>query len=191
MAAFSEFSDWGYEATTTKTIAARAGVADGGFYQHFENKAEILRLLAQSHYEELIGDIRKYDIADIPRITSIDELKDRLMNTINLVYDFRANSSQFHQVLDQRRHIDASLNEIILRGERALLKRVREFVSIFDATNAQETAFSVFAMIEGAVLRHTTYPNNVSRKKALDAVGRCLAVFMFSLTDKRASRRAN
>lgn len=180
-AAKTEFSDRGYDATTTKTITARAGVADGGFYQHFENKADLLRVLAQRRYDALIDTIHQYDLDELTDITRADDLKARLMNTVNLVYNFRADSPHFHKVLDQRRHVDPELNRIIRKGETALQKRVREFVSVFAVEPVDPIAFAVYAMIEGVVLRHINFPSRPSRTKVLDSLGDCIAQYVLSL----------
>lgn len=44
-AALSLFADRGYEATTIEEIAHQAGVAVGGFYQHFASKQQLLLVL--------------------------------------------------------------------------------------------------------------------------------------------------
>ncbi len=41
------FAELGYEATTIDAVAARAGIAVGGFYQHFSGKRQLLLVLMQ------------------------------------------------------------------------------------------------------------------------------------------------
>ena len=43
-----EFETHGYEGATSKSIAQRAGVATGSFYQHFANKDELLLEIASN-----------------------------------------------------------------------------------------------------------------------------------------------
>jgi AcrR family transcriptional regulator len=52
-AALALFGEKGYEATSVDEIAARAGVAVGGFYQHFRTKRQLLLVLMDELLEGL------------------------------------------------------------------------------------------------------------------------------------------
>lgn len=52
-AALSRFAESGYEATTVEEIAKRAGVAVGGFYNHFRSKRQVLLVLMDLLLREL------------------------------------------------------------------------------------------------------------------------------------------
>lgn len=47
------FAESGYEAVSTNTIAARAGISPGSLYQFFGNKDDIARALAERYVDEL------------------------------------------------------------------------------------------------------------------------------------------
>src|ERR1700736_4335839 len=47
-AALSLFAETGYDATTVREVARRAGVAVGGFYLHFRSKRQVLLVLMDS-----------------------------------------------------------------------------------------------------------------------------------------------
>ncbi len=51
-AALALFAERGYEATSIEEIAHRAGVAVGGFYQHFTSKRQVLLLLMNRFLDE-------------------------------------------------------------------------------------------------------------------------------------------
>lgn len=53
-AAWDLFSDVGYEATTTKAIAERAGVATGTVFVHATDKADLLRSVVYTELERLV-----------------------------------------------------------------------------------------------------------------------------------------
>lgn len=53
-AAWELFSDVGYEATTTKSIAERAGVATGTVFVHATDKADLLRSVVYTELERLV-----------------------------------------------------------------------------------------------------------------------------------------
>jgi len=60
------FGEKGYEATSIDEIAARAGVAVGGFYRHFRTKRQLLLVLMDQLLEGLSGlDLRPQGAADI------------------------------------------------------------------------------------------------------------------------------
>src|SRR5690348_5357025 len=52
-AAEQELNERGYAQTTTKSIADRAGVAAGSFYQYFPDKDAVLRELASARLQAL------------------------------------------------------------------------------------------------------------------------------------------
>ncbi len=52
-AALSRFAAHGYDATTVEEIAKDAGVAVGGFYQHFRSKRQVLLILLDQLLAEL------------------------------------------------------------------------------------------------------------------------------------------
>lgn len=49
------FAECGYEATTIEAVAHRAGVAVGGFYQHFRSKRQLLLVLMDALVAEIGG----------------------------------------------------------------------------------------------------------------------------------------
>jgi len=52
------FQESGYEATTVEAVAQRAGVALGGFYQHFRSKRQLLLVLM----DRLVQEIEQVDL---------------------------------------------------------------------------------------------------------------------------------
>ena len=89
-AAQLDFSEVGFEIATAKSIAARANVATGTFYQYFENKNDILRVLAENRYSELHEQVLLLQSDEsIRSLTSLAESKDEdadKINTFELFY---------------------------------------------------------------------------------------------------------
>src|SRR5262245_34075000 len=54
-AAEREFEDRGYASTTARTIAERAGVAVGTFYQYFRDKDGVLHEIARCRAERMLA----------------------------------------------------------------------------------------------------------------------------------------
>lgn len=58
LAGLQLFKEAGYEATTVEAVAHRAGVALGGFYQHFRSKRQLLLVLM----DRLVQEIAEVDL---------------------------------------------------------------------------------------------------------------------------------
>lgn len=151
-AAVDEFSNAGYETATAKTIAAKAGVATGTFYQYFENKGDILRVIAHERGEFLQQRIEELDIqvtSDAPN--SIVE--DRFERVLRFVYEFHLNAPDLHQVLEQRRMTDELLRKIMSDSEALIKLKILSFVQSFNKPNPEIVTENLFAMGEGIVHR--------------------------------------
>lgn len=61
-AALELFGERGYEGTSIDAIAARAGIAVGGFYQHFRSKRQLLLALM----DELIEALSRLELRPVP-----------------------------------------------------------------------------------------------------------------------------
>ncbi len=166
-AAVEEFSNTGFEVATAKSIAALAKVATGTFYQYFENKNDILRVLAANRFADLHAHVKTLELKLVdyqPNSTqeSIQRVEDKFFDTLLFVYQFHAHDPELHQVLEQRRTIDPKLRVIMDDGEKVLHDRVLSFVKSFNLTNSEQVADNLFAMAEGVVHKlvfHTDLTN--------------------------------
>jgi len=80
-AAMDEFNEFGFEATNSNKIAARAGYAPQSFYNHFDDKLEIFieRYLRWAHVE----------FADLAEIHTAEEAAAKLIKTYASDLGFR------------------------------------------------------------------------------------------------------
>ena len=155
-AAVEEFSNTGFEVATAKSIAALAKVATGTFYQYFENKNDILRVLAANRFADLHAHVKTLELKLVehqPSGTqeSIQRVEHKFFDTLLFVYQFHAHDPELHQVLEQRRTIDPKLKVIMDDGEKVLRDRVLSFVKSFNLINSEQVADNLFAMAEGVV----------------------------------------
>lgn len=151
-AAIKEFSKVGFEVATAKSIAAAAGVATGTFYQYFENKNDILRVIAAERFSELHDQIRFLDL-EVANDDSAEQVLTLFENTLHFVYEFHAHDPELHQVLEQRRSLDPKLRDLMHAGEAVLKERVLQFVQAMNIEHPSVVANNLFSMAEGIVHR--------------------------------------
>ncbi|RBP49083.1 TetR/AcrR family transcriptional regulator [Arenicella xantha] len=177
-AAEQEFSESGFEVATAKSIAARAGVAVGTFYQYFDNKHDILREIAEQGFAELHARIPLLDLqlADGSR----DRIVSLFSETLDFVYQYHARRPELHRVLEQRRVVDADLSEIMCRGEGVLRARVLQFVQSFNTPHAEIVASNLFAMAEGLVHRHVFEPNQHNPQQVIQIGAEMLSSYFLT-----------
>lgn len=148
-AATEDFKHLGYESTTAKTIANRAEVATGTFYQYFHNKDDILRVIARERLEQLSQQI-SHQKAQLPS----SDITALLEHNLTLVFKFHEEAPELHQVLEQRRHCDPHLQNILKEGEVILSQQVLDFIKSFNVDDPEAVAFNLFAMSEGLAHHH-------------------------------------
>lgn len=89
--AYGLFEEVGYEKTTMRALAARAGVGIGTIFQHFKNKAALL----VATFDEEMRPVVENALASIPPTG----LKDQLRHLIRHVFDYYARRPRLSRVL--------------------------------------------------------------------------------------------
>jgi AcrR family transcriptional regulator len=171
VAAFAEFSAKGFEPTTAKSIADRAGVATGTFYQYFHNKDDALLEITRQRFEELHNHLQvpetNLDVADTHN--QADNLQQIFRQALGFLYDFHQQEAGLHDVLEYRRRVDPALAALMDDGEAVLMERVRAFVARYVRDKVETTAFCLFSMAEGIVHRHVFQGHKaVSRDEVIE-----------------------
>lgn len=156
-AAAREFSAHGYAATTSKSIADRARVATGSFYQYFTSKDVVLRELAATRLAEIASRslaLVDHDPAAIAGTTGAIA-RERLAAVVAMVMDLHREDPALHAVMTERRHADPELDAIWSTGERALVERIAALLARHElGPDPLARAFVVFGMVEGSVHAH-------------------------------------
>lgn len=178
-AAEDSFVAHGYENTTAKTIAERAEVATGTFYQYFHNKDDMLRVIAIQRFDHLKAHITAPELNS--EYASIQETFEHILE---IVYDFHEQTPELHQVLEQRRHCDPELAEILDSGEDVLLQRTLRFVQSFNLPSPDAVAFNLFAMAEGLVHRHVLGPQSNTPKQQVITLGASMLASYFQTQER-------
>ena len=184
-AARDSFTEDGYEYTTAKRIAARAGVATGTFYQHFDNKDDALCILAERWFEAL--DARIERAAPLGAESGQDgagagETRALFGRTLALLFETHEQGPELHQIFEQRRVVHTQLDTIMQRGETLMHGHVLRYVQSFNVSDAQTTAFVLYAMAEGLVHQYVFSDSALDRERVIEQGAAMLAAYFDALT---------
>lgn len=184
-AAAAELNERGYAQTTTKSIATRAGVAAGSFYQYFADKDAVLRELAQQRMHSLLA--RLLEAGGAPPAPSTDaESLERIARRatraiVSEIVDYHRRDTGLHAVLTERRHADPELDAMTSEAERTFVAHVEATLGALGyAGDKKAQAFLICSLIEGAVHSHVLGARVVSDKRFLDALTDAIMVLIDS-----------
>lgn len=152
-AAAREFAEKGFQATTTKTVAARAGVSVGSVYRYFSDKSDLLFQVATRRYARLLDqikfaeDLRREDLASVAR------------RSVRAVLEYHRHLSGLNEVLKTRRRVDSKIDELATHTDEVLIGRTVEMLERLGASgDLLFTAFNLLSMMQAAVLAHLAAP---------------------------------
>jgi AcrR family transcriptional regulator len=187
-AAERDFDERGYAQTTTKSIAERAGVAAGSFYQYFTDKDAVLRELARVRMDGLRSRLQtigapaidtSLPIADIERAA-----RRGLRELIDEVIQYHRLEPGLHAVLSERRNADAELDAMTRESEHTSVAGIEAMLQLFGFTGDRKaTAFVIFGLIEGSVHSHVIGTRVVSDKRFIEALSNAVVAIVKSELD--------
>ena len=100
------FATRGYEATTTREIAAEAGCAEGLIHRYFQGKAGLLLALIRSQVSQEVGTMTdKLQLA--PR------LEDEILQLVDFEVDHMWEERDFFQVIIPRAILEPTLGQVV------------------------------------------------------------------------------
>ena len=153
------FARKGFDGTTTKDLARRAGVAEGTIFRHFPNKKAILIELATNGWVEILSDLLT-ELSEMASDRAVAQVMRRRMLHINQNVDLMRVcffEAQFHPELRDRiqSEVIAKMNEVAeafveTAMERGVYRKMnpkivaRVFVGMFAIAG-----FSQDTMLEG------------------------------------------
>ena len=153
-AAEREFGKHGYEATTAKSIAARAKTATGSFYQYFTSKDDALHEIARQRQGEVVEQaLTALDGA--LDVAVVDDIRRRMQTIVEVTIAHFTTHHGLHRVLNERRHVDRELDALLRDGERRVIDRVAALLRAWGhAGDVEATAYVLFGVVRGAVSAH-------------------------------------
>ncbi len=152
-----EFSERGYAATTSKSIAARADVSVGTFYQYFADKDALLREIAQTRRAGVAVKLAVLEMAPPTgdRDALADQIAAHLRDVAAAVMDLHRGDPGLHAVLTERRHVDPELDRLTSGAETALVARIAALLERWGHhEDPLATAYILFGMVEGSIHAH-------------------------------------
>lgn len=176
-AAAQEFSGRGYAGATAKSIAKRARVAVGSFYQYFENKDALLREIATERLTWIHE--RTLPLLEAPTATDLPSdgpalsalVRAGLQRIVEVVIEYHREDPGLHAVLTERRHADPELERATTQAEHALVERIASLLSRWGrSSDPLATAFVVFGAMEGSVHAHVLGEPCVSETRFVSAL---------------------
>jgi len=170
-----EFDERGYAQTTTKSIADRAGVAAGSFYQYFKDKDAVLRELASARMNALRGRLIDIGLPAIDPGVSVADIERSARRALRVMLDevlaYHRLEPGLHAVLSERRGADPELDAMTRESEHAFVASIEAVLAHFGfGGDRKATAFIMFGLIEGSVHSHVLGTRVVSDKRFNEAL---------------------
>ncbi|MFC8384862.1 TetR/AcrR family transcriptional regulator [Nocardia sp. NPDC057272] len=145
-AALAAFAEKGFNGTTTRDIAASAGMSPAAVYVHYKSKEELLHLISRSGHEATLELVQKAAASSSDPRTALR----------NVVLDFAAHHARGHT---SARVVNYELNSLSLEHQteiRAIRHRIdrtmRELVErgnesgVFDAPDARIAGVALLSL---------------------------------------------
>lgn len=163
-AALTCFAERGYASTTSRDIAAAAGVSLGLAYRYFRSKDEMMAAVVQGALAEVRRDVADSDGAD----------RDPVEALIKSAFETVRANPRFWRLFHQlRAHPSGSLDvdRIIRRAGQSARRRIDQLLVARTGEVADGLGAALFAAIDGSVQHYLLDPNNFP----IDAVAAELA----------------
>lgn len=195
-AAEREFGERGYAQTTAKSIAERAQVATGSFYQYFRDKDAVLHELARARTGELAERVGAAEqIADEHGSADGRSLEQRarlaVRRIVTAVLDYHRKDVGLHAVLTERRHADRELDAIDRAAERNFIARIEASLLHWGyGGDRKALAFVIFGSIEGAVHSHVLGMRVLSDRRFVEALADAVLTLVRAGLPRGGSRGA-
>ncbi len=171
-AAQREFSERGHGGATARSIAQRAGVATGSFYQYFRDKDAALRELGAARLAQISREVLGHlEPQGADGSSERGQVRGRLRALVETLMAYHREDRGLHAVLTERRAHDPELDRLTTEGERALVGALAATLARWGHSGDHEaTAFVLFGMVEAAVHAHCLGHPLVSDERLIDAL---------------------
>jgi TetR/AcrR family transcriptional regulator, regulator of cefoperazone and chloramphenicol sensitivity len=147
VAALKLFASKGYEATTTREIAAYAGCAEGLIHRYFAGKAGLLTALMEYRISKDVADLAQH-------VRPAHSLEDECLQLVNWAVEHMWSDREFLRVAVPRALLDASFGQVLgrvgpLQMARAMAARLKKFRECRALPDADLDALAQFVTVLG------------------------------------------
>jgi AcrR family transcriptional regulator len=147
LAATKLFASRGFEATTTRGIAAKAGCSEGLIHRYFNSKAGLLVALVRWHLASQVADLR----GELPFAPT---LEDEVLQLVDWEVERMWEDRDFLKVVIPRALVDPTLRELVtsagpLRHARAIAERLKTFEDCRELPEEEIEALAHFIKVTG------------------------------------------
>ncbi len=119
--AYKLFAERGYDNTTMRTLAQKAGVGLGTIFKHFPDKPSLL----VKAYQDDLGSIIIEAFKTIPK----SEIKSQLVHITKYIYSFYANNPEFSKTLiGESLFLKGEYGRILDKQLEAFLEKISELI---------------------------------------------------------------
>jgi AcrR family transcriptional regulator len=180
-AALELFAEEGYHRTTSKKIAARAGMAVGSFYAYYRNKKAVFLEAIEYYY----GQIAEDALGELPGLAESPDQDPReyLAAIIGKLYDAHDISPQLHREITGMRYSDPDVDRLISAEERKTVLRVQKILeSMRPAPAIEDTeaaAYVVHRSAEELIHSIKIFGPPIDPQRLLSELKRMLGRYLF------------
>jgi len=127
-AALELFTEEGYHRSTSKKIAARAGIAVGSFYAYYRNKKEVFLEIIRYYYCRITEGTLDFAGSGGAAERPGQDPMEYISAIIGQLYDAHDISPQLHREITGMRYSDPEVDRLIREEEGKTIVRVRELL---------------------------------------------------------------
>jgi AcrR family transcriptional regulator len=148
-AATELFAARGFERTTTREIAARAGCAEGLIHRYFNGKAGLLLAIIHSRVSQEVVDLS--DKLPLPK-----KLEDEILQLVDWELDRMWEDRDFLSVIIPRALVDPEVGQVLAkigppRHAKAIAERLKRFPQWRKLPDEEQDAVALFAGVIGFI----------------------------------------
>jgi AcrR family transcriptional regulator len=119
-AGFSLFSQKGLHGTSSREIAAKAGVAIGSFYSYFKDKRDLFIVLLKTHRINVMKILNEYSSKTITDNNQFELIQ----NLVKTVWASHYATNEFDQKAEMLKNVDPEIDTIIKQQEEVVRSRI-------------------------------------------------------------------
>lgn len=177
-AGFKLFSEKGLHGTSSRKIAAAAGVAIGSFYSYFKDKRELFIILLRTHRINMKKILDEYSSKTITNKNQFELIR-KLIETIWASHDA---THEFDQKAEILRGVDSEIDTIIKQQEEAGLNRIVSILKLIES-RLRKKNINVAALVVVLTIRefmHSTARSTIKDKNLIiDELSDMISRYLF------------